>query len=157
ADVALESQSGDEGSQPVNYYDWLPLASALVELRSGRDVAAAVKELRDYCNLSSDNTPTSQEDESNTASNTGIPQHCLKAYALLVAEKRDAEAEALLYDAYRKASISRNASDASLAGLAEIEARRGHAEEASRLLRRIVERSTDNQLALRLAAETAGK
>ncbi len=158
AAVALESQSGDEESEPVDYYEWLPLASALVELRSGRNVAAAVKELREYCHLEGDNSSTtSEEDEYSTASNTGIPQHCLKAYALLVAEKRDAEAEALLYDAYRKASLTRDASDASLAGLAEIEARRGRTAEASRLLRKIVERSTDNQRALRLAAETAAK
>src|SRR4029077_3548000 len=80
---------------------------------------------------------------------------CLKAYALLIAEHKEPEADALLYDAYSKTVKSRFSDDASLAGLAEIEARRGRADEASRLLKLLVERSTDNANALVLAAETA--
>ena len=41
--------------------------------------------------------------------------------------------------------------------MAEIEARRGRGEEASRLLKLLVERSTDNTKALQLAAETAAR
>src|SRR5262249_10852797 len=82
---------------------------------------------------------------------------CLKAYALLMAEHRDADAEALLYESYRAAARSRYADDASLAGLAEIEARRGKQDEAARLLKFIVERSTENIASVRLAAETAAR
>jgi predicted Zn-dependent protease len=81
----------------------------------------------------------------------------LKAYALLIAEHREKDADALLYDAYNKLVRSRYADDASLAGLAEIEARRGRSEEDSRLLKLLVERSTDNLKALQLAAETAAR
>src|SRR6185369_3698911 len=52
---------------------------------------------------------------------------------------------------------SRSSDDASFAGLAEIEARRGRADEASRLLKLMVQRSTDNGRSLRLAAETAAR
>src|SRR5262249_9728628 len=80
---------------------------------------------------------------------------CLEAYALLAAEHRDAEAESLLYDAYRAAITSRSPDDAILSGLAEIEARRGRSDESAKLLKMLVERSTDNLKTLRLAAETA--
>jgi tetratricopeptide (TPR) repeat protein len=81
----------------------------------------------------------------------------LRAYALLLGERRESDADALLYDAYSKLVRSRYSDDASLAGLAEIEARRGRADEASRLLKLLVQRSTDNAKALQLAAETAAR
>jgi tetratricopeptide (TPR) repeat protein len=74
-----------------------------------------------------------------------------------VSEHRETEADALLYDAYSAIARSRYSDDASLAGLAEIEARRGRADEATRLLKLLVERSTDNMRALQLAAETAAR
>ena len=159
--LAYEDQTGDEDSAPSDYYEWLPLASALIELRSGPDATKAVAELRSYCGLEapakdqSSNSDESSEDES--YSQSGMHERCLKAYALLLAERKDKEAEALLYEVYKKDSQLRNASDASLAGLAEIEARRGRNEEVSRLLKLLVERSTDNLQALRLAAETAAR
>ena len=87
------------------------------------------------------------------------PNHerCLKAYALLVAEHRESDADNLLYEAYQRTARSRYSDEASIAGLAEIEARRGRADEASRLLKQLVERSTDNLRALELAAETAAR
>ena len=135
-------------------YDWLPLASALVEFRSNRDAEKALAELRQYCGL--DNAAKSDSDVVQM-DGSQIQAGCLKAYALLVAEGREKEADALLYDAYRLAVRSRFTDDASLAGLAEIEARRGRADEATRLLKLLVERSTDNLKALRLAAETAAR
>jgi predicted Zn-dependent protease len=159
--LAYEDQSSDEDSAPSDYYEWLPLASALIELRSGGDPAKAVAELRRYCGLeaqANDQAPSSDESsEPESDSQSGMHERCLKAYALLLAERRDKEAEALLYEVYKKDSQLRTASDASLAGLAEIEARRGRSEEASRLLKLLVERSTDNLRVLRLAAETAAK
>ncbi len=159
--LAYEDQTSDEDSAPTQYYEWLPLASALIELRSGSDSTKAVAELRSYCGLEADakdypiSSDASSEDEG--YSQSGMHERCLKAYALLLAERKDKEAEALLYEVYKNDSQLRNASDASLAGLAEIEARRGRNEEASRLLKLLVERSTDNLKALRLAAETAAK
>jgi predicted Zn-dependent protease len=142
--------SGESGSS--NHYPWLPLASALIELRGG-DTPKAVTELREHCGLGGGKPGdvVSQADDG-----TLHPQ-CLEAYALLAAEHKDSEAEALLYDAYHAAVTSRSPDDASLTGLAEIEARRGHGDEASRLLKMLVERSTDNLTALRLAAETADR
>lgn len=152
SDINLALEDTDDES--TDYYDWLPLASATIELRKGQNLQAAINELRNYCGLDGEQEESA---ENESYSQSTLHEHCLKAYALLVQEKRETEAEALLYDAYRKASRMRYASDASLAGLAEIEARRGQAGEASRLLKLLVERSTDNLQALRLAAETAAK
>jgi predicted Zn-dependent protease len=148
AELALE----DRRSSSEDRYDWLPLAYALVELRGGRDAAKAVAELRRYCGLEKIEARRQNEE-----SDSGVQQRCLKAYALLVAEGRETEADALLHDAYSKAVRSRYSDDASVAGLAEIEARRGRGDEASRLLKLLVERSTDNTSALILAAETAAR
>lgn len=145
ADIALALEDTQSAS---DRYDWLPLASALLELRSGRDAAKAIAELRDYCGL--DDT---QKESDGSISH----ERCLKAYALLLAEKRESDADTLLYDAYGKAASSRFSDDASIAGLAEIEARRGRSDEAARLLKLMVERSSDNTRALRLAAETAAR
>lgn len=155
ADLSLRLSSGDEDSEDVerDRYEWLPLASALIELRTGRDAAKAVAELRRYCGLDVD----AISHASMQAEAGGLHERCLKAYALLVAERKDAEADAFIYDAYRMAARSRNSDDASLAGLAEIESRRGRSEEAARLLKLLVERSTDNLKALVLAAETAAR
>jgi hypothetical protein len=151
-----QSKAGDDTSDAgyVDHYDWLPLAAALIELRGGGDPAAVVSALRNYCALKekavADNTEAAPAE-------THLSPHCLRAYALLVAEHKDAEADALLYDAYREVVRSRHADDASIAGLAELEARRGQAGEAVKLLRRLVERSTDNLKALHLAAEIAAR
>jgi hypothetical protein len=152
ADINLALADADD--ETTDYYDWLPLASATIELRKGQNLQAAIAELRDYCGLENEQE---EDSEYESDSQSTLHEHCLKAYALLIQEKREAEAEALLYDAYRKASRMRYASDASLAGLAEIEARRGQVNEASRLLKLLVERSTDNLKALKLAAETAAR
>ena len=149
-ELALESRSEDEDEYREDRYDWLPLASALIELRAGREPAKAVAELRVYCGLDS---PTRKIG----GGSNSLHERCLKAYALLVAERKEAEADTLLYDAYSAVVRSRRADDASIAGLAEIEARRGRADEASRLLKLLVERSTDNQQSLALAAETAAR
>ncbi|MBI3652730.1 MAG: hypothetical protein HY231_17040 [Acidobacteria bacterium] len=157
-----EPSSDDESNRTAtDHYEWLPLASALIELRTGGNTATAVAELRQYCGLESNEqeksvrSDASSEDESD--SQGGMHEHCLKAYALLLAEHKEQEAEALLYEVYKKDSQWRYASDASLAGLAEIEARRGRNDEASRLLKLLVDRSTDNLGALQLAAETAAR
>ncbi|HVG20554.1 MAG TPA: tetratricopeptide repeat protein, partial [Blastocatellia bacterium] len=155
--LALETKSGGEESDDSadeERYEWLPLASALIELRGGGDAAKAMAELREYCGLGRE---ANHEQSNGEHADDPLQTECLKAYALLVAEGRDADAEALLYDAYRAASRTRFADDASLAGLAEIESRRGRADEAGRLLKFLVERSTDNLKALRLAAETAAR
>jgi thioredoxin-like negative regulator of GroEL len=156
--LALETQSGEgesSHSSDEERYDWLPLATALIELRSGGDAAKAIAVLRQHCGLDAEAKLAGQDGEH--AENEPVHARCLKAYALLVAEGRDNDAEALLYDAYRAVARTRFADDASLAGLAEIEARRGRADEAGRLLKLMVERSTDNLKALRLAAETAAR
>jgi hypothetical protein len=155
-DLELATESDEEGgSTSEDRYDWLPLASALIELRGARDAAKAITELRRYCGLEWE----VRGQKSETGEDETDHQHmrCLKAYALLIAEHREKDADALLYDAYSKLVRSRYADDASLAGLAEIEARRGRSEEASRLLKLLVERSTDNLKALQLAAETAAR
>ncbi len=160
-ELALEERGEDDYSE--DHYTWLPLAAALIELRAGSDATKAMAELRAYCGLNKttgvEQKPSSgEEDQYETQEEiNGAHEQCLKAYALLVAEHKDAEADALLYDAYSKAVHSRFADDASLAGLAELEARRGRADEAARLLRQLVERSTDNLKALQLAAETAAR
>ncbi|MGH9761778.1 MAG: tetratricopeptide repeat protein, partial [Blastocatellia bacterium] len=138
----------------VEHYEWLPLASALIELRGGGDVAAVVSKLRAYCGL---DDKTSRNGGSAAASDGKLNPHCLSVYALLVAEHKDTEADSLLYDAYREVVTSRHAEDASLIGLAEIEARRGQGDEAAKLLKRLVQRSTDNLSALQLAAESAAR
>lgn len=139
-ELALEDDQYRE-----DHYEWVPLASALIELRSNRDATKAIAELRRYCGIDA------------RESQSVLSERCLKAYALLVNERREAEADALLYDAYNAAARSRYSDDASLAGLAEIEARRGRTDEATRLLKLLVERSTDNARALQLAAETAAR
>ena len=63
----------------------------------------------------------------------------------------------MLYDSYRAALASRHSDDAAIAGLAEIEARRGRGEEAGRLLTLMAGRSVDNMKSLQLAAETAAR
>jgi len=149
ADQEIALKGGDDSiSEGEDRYDWLPLASALIELRSGHD-ANAIAELRRYCRLEK----SSSDDDAGTISQ----DRCLKAYSLLIAEHKESEADALLYDAYSRIVKSRYSDDASLAGLAEIEARRGRTDEASRLLKLLVERSTDNTKALHLAAETAAR
>jgi predicted Zn-dependent protease len=161
--LAYEDQPSDgEGETTItDYYEFLPLASALIELRSGNDPSKAVAELRKYCGLegSSKEQPAnaSAEGEEENLTTSDLHERCLKAYALLLAERKDAEAESLLYEVYKKDTQGRSPSDASLAGLAEIEARRGRTDEVTRLLKLMVERSTDNLQALRLAAETAAK
>jgi predicted Zn-dependent protease len=150
--ATIENQTREESGESgaTDNYPWLPLASALMELRGG-DAAKAVAELRSHCGLGS-----GKPGENSTQADDGtLHPQCLEAYALLVAEHREAEAESLLYDAYRAAVTSRAPDDMSLTGLAEIEARRGRADEAAKLLKRLVERSTDNLKALHLAAETA--
>jgi tetratricopeptide (TPR) repeat protein len=155
--LALETQSGGEqsdDSEGGERYDWLPLASALIELRTG-DAAKAMAELRLHCGLNRE--ASHEQPNGEQPGDEPVEDRCLKAYALLLSEGRDADAEALLYDAYKEAARTRFVNDASLAGLAEIEARRGRADEAGRLLKLLVERSTDNLKALRLAAETAAR
>ncbi len=153
-EIALESD--EEGGSTYEYrYDWLPLASALIELRGGRDATKAIAELRRYCGL--EKTERRRQNAEGSEDESGLHVRCSRAYALLLAEGREKEADALLYDAYSKTVRSRYSDDASLAGLAEIEARRGRGEEASRLLKLLVQRSTDNTSALQLAAETAGR
>jgi cellulose synthase operon protein C len=156
ARLALKASDSEDSSasEIESRYNWLPLASALVELRSGKDPAKAIAELRLYCGLdAAADKPSSVEQEDGSH----VHGECINAYNLLLAEGRETDADALLYDAYRVAARSRAVDEGSLAGLAEIEARRGHADEATRLLRMLVERSTDNLRALRLAAETAAR
>jgi predicted Zn-dependent protease len=150
SELALENSSDDSESYNERY-QWLPLAAAGVELRAGSDMTKVMAELRGYCHLDG------EREISEGYENTQRHDRCLKAYALLAAEGKPEEADALLYDAYRADVESRFINDASLAGLAEIEARRGRSAEATRLLRMLVERSTDNLDALRLAAETSAR
>ncbi|HSQ20304.1 MAG TPA: hypothetical protein VLR92_08015, partial [Blastocatellia bacterium] len=151
---ALDSDE-EGGSTHEDRYDWLPLASALIELRGGRDASKAIAELRRYCGL--DGTEGGKQAAKGSQEESDLHERCLRAYALLLGERRESDADALLYDAYSKLVRSRYSDDASLAGLAEIEARRGRADETSRLLKLLVQRSTDNAKALQLAAETAAR
>ena len=153
ADLALALENPAEESSGEDRYDWLPLASALIELRGSRDASKAVAELRRYCGLA----PQAGRARESGGSGGSIDERCLKAYALLVQERRATEADALLYDAYQAAARSRYSDDASLAGLAEIEARRGRSDEAGRLLKLLVERSSDSLKAFYVAAETAAR
>ena len=141
-DIAFE-----DVDESYDRYDWLPLASALIELRSTSDLRKAIAELRAYCGL----------DSRETAEPRFSPERCSRAHALLLAEGREREADALLYEAYSRQSQSQYSSDSSLVGLAEIEARRGRGDETSRLLKLMVQRSTENRRALQLAAETAAR
>ena len=150
-DVAFE----DEEQGYEDRYDWLPLAAALIELRSTRETAGAIRELRRYCGL--EKIEGRRQIAEGTEGGTISHERCTRAYALLLAERREREADSLLYDAYSTTVRSRHSDDASLVGLAEIEARRGRGDEASRLLKLLVQRSTDNTRALQLAAETAGR
>ncbi|HSB11064.1 MAG TPA: tetratricopeptide repeat protein [Blastocatellia bacterium] len=157
ADEKLALSDPDEdASTYADRYDWVPLASALIELRGNRDATKALVELRRYCGLEKPEV-SGQMSEVGEDQSINLQDRCLKAYALLVAEHRESDADTLLYEAYTKAVRSGYSDDASLAGLAEIEARRGRGEEASRLLKRLVERSTDNLRGLQLAAETAAR
>ncbi|HKG21612.1 MAG TPA: hypothetical protein VKC34_06900, partial [Blastocatellia bacterium] len=135
----------------------LPLASALIELRSGRDAQKAVADLRRYCGLDSPSDSGHAPESHGGEGADTLNERCLKAYALLMSEKREAEADSLLYDAYSAAARSRYSNDASIAGLSELEARRGRTEEAVRLINLLVTRSTDNMAALKLAAETSAR
>jgi predicted Zn-dependent protease len=155
ARLALKATGDDSNmNEAESRYSWLPLASALIEMRSGKDATKAIAELRSYCGLDgAEGKPSGDMQEDGSR----IHGDCVNAYNLLLAEGREAEADALLYDAYRMAARSRYVDQGSISGLAEIEARRGHQEEATRLLRMLVERSTDNQRALLLAAETAAR
>src|SRR5207244_12666920 len=156
ADQERARESDEEGgSTSESRYDWLPLASALIELRGSRDSAKAITELRRYCGL--EKTENGRQKAEGSQDDSALHMRCLRAYALLVAEGREKDADSLLYDAYSKTVRSRYSDDASLAGLAEIEARRGRANEASRLLKLMVERSTDNSRALKVGAETAAR
>ncbi|HYP26718.1 MAG TPA: tetratricopeptide repeat protein [Blastocatellia bacterium] len=158
SDVLLATASDSEDSstsETIKRYDWLALASALIELRSGRDAKKAVADLRLYCGL--DNAAGHARGSHAGEGGDTLNERCLKAYALLSAEKREADADALLYDAYSAAARSRHSNDASIAGLAELEARRGRTEEAVKLISLLVSRSTDNSAALKLAAETAAR
>jgi hypothetical protein len=158
SDLGLATESGggsddSSGSRSEDRYNWLPLASALIDLRGG-EAAKGVAVLRRYCGLKDKSGqdrvgPRFDADHLNT--------QCLKAYSLLVAEHKTAEADDMLYDAYQAAAQSRFPDETTLAGLAEIEARRGRGDDAARLLRAMVERSTDNGKALQLASETAAR
>ncbi|HSO73759.1 MAG TPA: hypothetical protein VLU47_02895, partial [Blastocatellia bacterium] len=108
-DLALaQDPRGEDESNSDDRYEWLALASALIELRSGRDPAKAMAELRRYCGL---------ETAGGGRGSGPLMERCLKAYALLIAENRDGDADALLYDSYTRAVRSRHAEDASLVGL----------------------------------------
>jgi len=154
ADEKLALEGDEEGASTEDRYEWLTLASALVELRGGRDATKAMAELRRFCGLEKTEVGSQRSEVSDQGPNH---ERCLKAYALLVAEHRESDADNLLYEAYQRTARSRYSDEASIAGLAEIEARRGRADEASRLLKQLVERSTDNLRALDLAAETAAR
>ena len=145
SELALENSSDDSESYNERY-QWLPLAAAAVELRARSDMAKVMAELRGYCHLDG------EREVSESYENTQRHDRCLKAYALLVAEGKPEEADALLYDAYRADAESRFINDASLAGLAEIEARRGRSAEATRLLSRL----PDIQLSLGLSEGQLG-
>src|SRR5262249_8019185 len=117
--LARASSQDEESNSNEDRYDWLPLASALVDLRSG-NAAKGIATLRQYCGLDE------KHSESEGLSDDQSRKHCLAAYALLMAEHREPDAEGLLYETYRSAVRSRYADDATYAGLAEIEAKRGH-------------------------------
>ncbi|MEK6407137.1 MAG: tetratricopeptide repeat protein [Acidobacteriota bacterium] len=155
SDLSIALEGDEEGSTPASRYYWLPLASALIELRGGRDAAKAITELRRYCGL--EKTEGGRQKAEGSQDETGLHERCSRAYVLLLAEGREQDADALLYDAYTRELRSRYSDDAVLAGLAEIEARRGRGDEASRLLKLLVARSTENARALQLAAETAAR
>jgi Tfp pilus assembly protein PilF len=141
----------DSNPYSEDRYDWLPLASALIQLRSGRDPQTAIAELRRYAGIDA------RQEAGESVDDARIRQRALQAYALLVAERREADADTFLYEAYRTAVRGSGADDASFAGLAEIEARRGRPDEAARLLKMMAERSTDNLRALALAGETSAR
>ncbi|HTF38140.1 MAG TPA: tetratricopeptide repeat protein, partial [Blastocatellia bacterium] len=101
---ALESDEED-GSTSENRYDWLPLASALIELRGSRDSAKAITELRRYCGL--EKTEGGRQKAEDSQDDSALHVRCLRAYALLVAEGREKDADSLLYDAYSKTVRSR--------------------------------------------------
>jgi predicted Zn-dependent protease len=150
--LARTGQADEEDSYSYeDRYEWVPLASALIELRAGREPQKAIAELRRYSGIEV------RQGSEQEVSEDRLRQRSLKAYALLMSERREAEADAFLYEAYRIAVRSRLAGDASFAGLAEIEARRGRLDEAVRLLKVMAERSTDNLRALALAAETSAR
>jgi tetratricopeptide (TPR) repeat protein len=131
--AGLALARGVESDQHPPEYEWLRLASALIDVRRGR-TAAAIAGLKQYCG-------SNQE-------------RCLKAYALLVSEGKQPEADDLLYESYK---TNLKIEPGPVAALAEIEVRRGRPQEAARLLTMLVQRSVDNAGDLTIAAETAAR
>jgi tetratricopeptide (TPR) repeat protein len=118
----------------TDHYDWLPLADALIKLRSN-DLQGAMRELRRY-------VQDPQQEKR------------LKAHALLLAEGQNELADSLLYEAYLESLGSGDPSEraTALSGLAQIEARRGQIERATKRLESLAAISDQH---LQLAAETA--
>jgi tetratricopeptide (TPR) repeat protein len=113
--------------------EWLIMAQAVVDLRTGR-TPQAVARLRKFIGLDRD-ARAQGGDEMNRPPDAAY----LHAYALLVNEGRQAEADALLGEHYQETLADENAVTA-YAGLAEIEFRRGRAADALKQLRQLVER-----------------
>ena len=148
ADLAAASDEDSEGGV-AQQYDWLALASAQIQLRRGQ-IEPAVAELRRFSGLESPDPSTPPQLDQ---------PRCLKAYALLVAEGRQAEADTLIYDSYRAGLSSRiqQTEITALVGMAEIEVRRGQTADAAKLLAKVAERTGDDLQELGIAASTAAR
>jgi tetratricopeptide (TPR) repeat protein len=138
--------------------EWLVMARAAAETRGGQ-TAQAVARLRKFLSLDQPTETQAQpvstsesEDEESTPVNKDAHLH---AYALLVNEGKQAEADALLGEYYQR-QLSEFDSVGDFVGAAEIEFRRGRTQDALNQLKRVVERFNSFEAA-QSAAEIAAR
>jgi cellulose synthase operon protein C len=124
-------------------YSWVDLARGTILARSG-DRAGAVAALERYC-------------ASTSASGLPDRERCVRAALVLRAAGADAEADSLLEGTYRALLDARIFDSANFTGLAEVLYRRGRADEADSLLRRLAARTADSADGFVAAADAAGR
>ncbi len=126
---------------------WIELARATAALKQGNK-ASALEALGRYCNIDEDGN--------------GVPggenaTRCQSAVAVLRANGAFEEADALLESTYRGLLEDRRFETANFTGLAEVLYRRGRAEEANGVLRRLAAGRNVGPDALAVAADAAAR
>lgn len=122
--------------------EWLVMAQAAAETRGGQ-TPQAVARLRKFLKLDgasqTQTTPATLSDSEETEGAPTVKDPHLHAYALLVNEGKQAEADALLGEYYQQ-QLSEFDALGDFVGAAEIEFRRGRTQDALSQLKRVVER-----------------
>lgn len=126
---------------------WIELARATASLRQG-DKPAALAALARYCDVDTDG---------DGSPGTGDATRCQSAVAVLRANGAFAEADALLEATYRSLLDDRRFDTANFTGLAEVLYRRGRADEANGVLRRLAAGRGVGTDALAVAADAAAR